>query len=45
MVAESHETHPKGMTEIMILAPIFRVQLQVLTQTGGHALLTDGDPY
>jgi hypothetical protein len=38
----SNEAHPEGMTEILILAPIFRVQSQVSTQTGG-APLTTGD--
>lgn len=36
----SYETHPEGMTDIMILAPIVRVQSQVSTQTGGGAPLT-----
>ncbi len=38
----SYETHPEEMTDIMILAPIVRVQSQVSTQTGGGAPLTTG---
>ncbi len=38
----SNETHPEGMTEIMILAPIVRVRSQVSTQTGGGVPLTTG---
>ena len=36
----STEIHPKGMTDFMILAPIFRVQRQALTPTGGGDSLT-----
>ncbi len=38
----TNDTHPEGMTEIMILAPVVRVQSQVSTQTGGGATLTTG---
>ncbi len=36
------ETHPEGMTVIVFLAPIVRVQSQVSPQTGGGAPLTTG---
>ncbi len=38
----ANETHPEGMADNMILAPILRVQSQVSTQTGGGAPLTTG---